>query len=185
MTADSPPAILADVAPCNFNVLHVHRQLAAGGPTRGGGLAIIYNESVTVRPIDLPVKTAPSSFEVQLVSLGSSSPNTIIMNIYQPPSSSMSTFLDEVADLVAAVGVNTPGMLLLCGDLNCPGLDSGHPDADMADLIDSFVLTQLVHQPTRDENLLDVLATEDPTTISDLFIDAAGLISDHRLLTPS
>ena len=73
----------------------------------------------------------------------------------------MSTFLDELAYLVAAVGVNTPGKLLLCGDLNCPGLDSGHPDADVTDLIDSFGLTQHVHQPTRDENLLDVIATCD------------------------
>ena len=130
------------MAPCNFSVLHVHRQLAASGSTRGGGLAIVYNESVAVRPLDSPVKTAPSSFEVQLVSLDSSSPSTIIMNIYRSPSSSMSTFLDELADLVAVVGVNTPGKLLLCGDLNCPGLDSGHPDTDVADLIDSFGLTQ-------------------------------------------
>ena len=71
----------------------------------------------------------------------------------------MSTFLDELADLVAAAGVNRPGKLLLCGDLNCPGLDSGHRDEDVADLIYSFGLTQHVHQPTRDENLLDVLAT--------------------------
>ena len=53
----------------------------------------------------------------------------------------------------------------------------------MADLIDSFGLTQHVRQPTRDENLLDVLATEEPTAISDHSIDDAGIISDHRLLT--
>ena len=53
----------------------------------------------------------------------------------------------------------------------------------VSDLIASFGLTLHVHQPTRDENLLDVLATEDPTTIFDLVIDDAGRISDHRLLT--
>ena len=49
ISADSPPPVQADVAPCGYSVLHAHRPLVHEGPTREGGLTIIYSESVAAQ----------------------------------------------------------------------------------------------------------------------------------------
>ena len=49
-------------------------------------------------------------------------------------------------------------------------------------MLDSLRLDQLVTSPTRDNNLLDILATDAAESQSDIEIDNAGCISDHRLV---
>jgi len=51
----------------------------------------------------------------------------------------------------------------------------------------AFGLTQQVHSPTRYNNVLDVLATDDLVVVNSLRVDDAGLISDHGVsaLLPS
>ena len=46
MYANHPSAILDDIAPDGFDVLHVQREIVPGGPSRGGGLAMIFHESI-------------------------------------------------------------------------------------------------------------------------------------------
>ena len=179
ITADSPPAVKADVAPDGYGVLHVHRVAVRGGPTRGGGLALIHNETISARHVALPISCSPTTFEIQLVALGSTSPPTVIMNIYRPPSSSVPVFLDKLAELLTAFGSQTPGKLLLCGDMNCPGPECSHINEDLVSLLDTFGLFQHVHEPTRGRNLLDIVATDHVASISDLLVDDSGLISDH------
>ena len=69
----------------------------------------------------------------------------------------------------------------MCGDLNCPGIDSKHIHDDLSSLLESFDLTQHVKSPTRDHHICDIFASEVPATVSNLTVDDAGLISDHRL----
>ena len=45
-----------------------------------------------------------------------------------------------------------------------------------------FGLNQRVNTPTRGDNLLDVLATEDRVAVSGVAVDNVGLISDHRMI---
>ena len=40
----------------------------------------------------------------------------------------------------------------------------------------------LVHEPTRGKNILNILASDDPRLLSDVLVDDAGLLSDHRLI---
>ena len=49
----------------------------------------------------------------------------------------------------------------MCGDMNCPGSDCNGADDDLTSLFDSFGFNQHANTPTRGDNLLDVLATED------------------------
>ena len=182
ISADSPPAVQADVAPCGYSVLHAHRPLVHEGPTRGGGLAVIHSDAVTMRSITLPILTPPLSFETRVVALGPASHQTVLINIYRPPSSSVPVFLDELAYLITAFSVRVPRKLVLCGNLNCPRIDCSHVDNDLALLLDTFGLCQHVCEPTRGANLLDILASEDVSSVSNLVVDDAGLISDHRLI---
>ena len=70
-------------------------------------------------------------------------------------------------------------------DTNCPGADWTSIDPDLADVFSAFRLTQQVHSPTRYNNVLDALATDDLVFVNSLRVDDAGLISDHRLAAPS
>ena len=66
--------------------------------------------------------------------------------------------------------------------MNCPGSDCNRVDDDLTSLFDSFGLNQHVNTPTRGNNLLDVLATEDRVAVSGVAVDDVGLISDHRMV---
>ena len=72
--------------------------------------------------------------------------------------------------------------MVLCGDVNCPGVDGTCVDDSLALLLDSLGLHQLLTSPTRDDSLLDILATDTAESLSDVEIDNAGCISDHRLV---
>jgi hypothetical protein len=49
ITSDTPSSILADVAPVGYTVPHQPRQLVQGGPTHGGGLTVVYRDSIVSR----------------------------------------------------------------------------------------------------------------------------------------
>ena len=47
------------------------------------------------------------------------------------------------------------------------------------------MLEQHVREPTRLDNLLDLIVTDQPLAVNDVRVDDAGLVSDHRLVTAS
>jgi len=120
---DSPPVILQESAPEGYKIIHVHRKITEGGPTRGGGLAIISRNSIPVRIHPLAKNFNPTSFELQLVLVGTGSSSFVLMNVYRPPSQSKSVFIDELLDVISTVTATSgKDKLLLCGDVNLPGL---------------------------------------------------------------
>ena len=123
-----------------------------------------------------------SSFELQLLKLTSSSSSFAILNIYRPPSSSVAIFLDEFADTISTICASLNDKLLIGGDLKCPGVDSSSIDSNLETVLNSFGLDQLVIDSTRDNNLLDVLATDDSSAVSEVCTDDSGCLSDHRLV---
>jgi len=58
-TMDTPQSVLLDVAPPGYAGLHVVRSTGAGRPSRGGGLAVLFRESVPVRVHHLANKFQP------------------------------------------------------------------------------------------------------------------------------
>ena len=68
VTSHTPRAVYADLAPPGYAVLNVPREIRRGGPQQGGGLAVVFRDSIVVRPLvltNLSVKT----FEVQIVKI--------------------------------------------------------------------------------------------------------------------
>jgi len=178
---NAPPAIKQDIAPSGFAVDHAPRPCIAGGPSRGGGLAVIHRDTCSVRSINLNFQ--PSSFELQSV-IVYVSPPILLLNIYQPHFPAQSVFFDELTTVLANAVVETPARVVLCGDLNCPGVGPGPSINDkLDDALTSCGLVQHVKQPTRDENLLDIIATADADTVSNVRVVDCGTISDHCLVT--
>ena len=185
-TSDTPTAVLNDIAPPGYAALNVPRPLVAGGPTRGGGVAAVYRESLVVRRHPLADDFNPVTFELQLLRVGLPPSSHVVVNIYRPQwMSTVSAFVNELADVIAALAAGSSDNIIVCGDLNCPGVDVLHPDDKLTDVFDSFGMSQLVRSPTRDDNVLDVLASGNPTAVFDVKVCDAGHVSDHRLITAS
>ena len=111
----------------------------------------------------------------------SNSRSVVVTDIFRPPKCSLPEILDEIAD-VTSIYTASNDRLVLCDDDNYPGVDGTSIDDSLASLLDSLRLDQLVTSPTRDDNLLDILATDTAESLSDVEIDDAGYISDHRLV---
>ena len=182
MHADAPLCVKSDIAPANYSVTHVHRDIVSGGTTRGGGLAIFSRDELKVRSHSLANGLKVTSCELQLAKLSSRSTSFAILNIYRPPSNSVPTFLDELADIVSSICASLNYSLLQCGDLNCAGAESSSIDDNLESVLDSLSLNRLVRSPTREDHLLDVLATDARDAVSGVHVDDAGCISDHRLV---
>jgi len=126
-TSDTPVTILNDITPAGYSALNAVRSLVVNGPTRGGGLAAVFRESVVVRPHPLADNFHPSTFELQLLRVGLPSSTHVIINIYRPQwMSTVAAFVDELSDVIAALGAACSDNIIVCGDLNCPGVDSAH-----------------------------------------------------------
>jgi hypothetical protein len=61
-------------------------------------------------------------------------------------------------------------------------MDGVYADADLPLLLDSSGLTQFVTCATREDNHLDIFTSSNPTTVTKVQVDDAGLPSDHRLV---
>jgi hypothetical protein len=109
----------------------------------------------------------------------------MIVNVYRPPSTSVADFLTELHDFLASLISSVTDRLLLCGDLNCPGVDDSTVNSDLAVALQELGLTQHVCRPTRKNHLLDIIATDDSLSVSEKDVDDAGCISDHRLVVVS
>jgi len=191
---DAPNAIKHDIAPDNYSVLHVHRQRSSkkGQPKRGGGLALIYSNQLSAKPIKSSLD--PKTFELQLVGVQVGNVIVKVANIYRPPGLSKCAFLDEFADLLASLGSGLGERLVICGDLNMPGSDAVNIDERLASLLDIHGYQQHVTQSTRHDprqpslrrdNLLDLVITSTALVsplVSDVEVLDSHEASDHDLV---
>ncbi len=127
--ADDPPAVKLGIAPSGYTSLHVARKPDAPHP-RGGGLAIVFRSELKITPHPL-VTTLPefTSFELQLVKVTSAAAPFTVANVYRPPSSSLSDFLDELDLFISTMTPICGERLVICGDVNAPGSDSSSINA--------------------------------------------------------
>jgi exonuclease III len=182
LTSDTYPAIKCDIAPPGYTVEHVYRPSVAGRPSRGGGLAIVYRDHYKTHSIDLHVK--PTSFEMQSLIISSTTPPILLLNIYQPRSPPSDVFFDELCTLISNAVVESSARLIICGDFNCPG-QAGQISEKLDDVLVSHGLHQLVQQPTRGENLLDIIAVSDPAYVNHIRVVDSAAVSDHSIVVAS
>ena len=108
--------------------------------------------------------------------------SVVLAHIYRQPRCPVPEFLDELADVVTSIYTASNDRLVLCGGVNFPGVDGTCVDDSLASFLDSLGLDKLVTSPTRDNNLLDILAIDTAESLSDVEIYDAGSISDHWLV---
>ncbi len=72
-------------------------------------------------------------------------------------------------------------------DLNSPSiywefLSSNNEDLQLLTFYNDNVLTQFVHEPTRDQNILDIILASEENIVSDVVIDSPLSTKDHNIL---
>lgn len=177
-----------DVAPSGYTTLHVVRPTDTGRPSRGGGLGVCFRQSVPVREHHLANKLQATTFELQLLRVGAASSQLTVVHVYRPQwMSTVTNFVDELADIIAILTSECSDNIIVCGDMNCPGRDNSSVDDELADCFESLSLTQLVNEATRRtptvSNLLDVVATSSTTLVSNVKVIDVDHLSDHCLIT--
>jgi len=118
-------------SPCSFLgvTVHVVRPTGAGGPSRGGGLGVVCRQSVPVRVHHLANKLQTTTFELQLLRIGAASSPLTFVHVYRPQwMSTVSSFVDEFADIIAMVTSECSDNIIVCGDMNCPGRNDSSVD---------------------------------------------------------
>ena len=157
---------------------------------RAGGVCLFVKED---RKLKVQQVVLPSEFnclEIIAIDLTVSSlvlPYRVIV-AYRPPdySSESNTLFFSALDYLAS---NT-GRVCLLGDLNLPDFEWElflHPDSllynSAADLICNHGLTQLVDEPTRGDNILDVVLCSDVLSCDDIgYLPPLGS-SDHSIVS--
>ena len=183
--SDDPPVIQNSLAPPGYRILHVHRE--DPDRARGGGLAVIHQDTINVQPRSHNIPH--SSFELQIVNISLKPRDIVLVNIYRPPSSSKSVFFEEFGTLLTTLGIDVVNRLLICGDLNLPGVTPDTHDDELLRLLHSTSFTQLVNSPTRYDthhdkfSLLDLIITPSSSKlVSSTLVVPSHEISDHCLV---
>ena len=145
---------------------------------------------------DVKILSSGSTGEVEWLALKSQRRRLVLITIYRPPTCSTQAFrkaLEEIQNALDMLSAPQP-TIIMTGDLNFPLLDwvseevaAGTTDMrSQAELFLEFahmnMIEQYVREPTREDNLLDVVLCNDNNVVIGTRVDDT-ILSDHRLLT--
>lgn len=174
-----------EILPYGYQIFRNDRLLR-----NGGGTLLAVKNCITACRFDSPITTNSElefvAAEVQLKDRR----NMLIAVIYRPPSSPSSWF-KSFEDLVQSFQSSGSKDMLLLGDFNLPNINwlegSGFSNSsDLSEFCDFLCdsnLFQLVDEPTRSQNVLDLLITNMVEKISGLEVSKEiSLPSDHHAI---
>lgn len=151
---------------------------------RGGGVLLAVKKTLTSYLIN-----SNSALEIVWVVIAVNSIKILTGVCYRPPDS-CSTFVSELQDsIIKATQLSNTNTIYLLGDFNFPLIDWNHLSSScrisekFISLTLDFNLTQVITQPTRGPNVLDLILTTAPESLHTLsHIEG---FSDHQLLQAS
>ncbi len=118
------------------------------------------------------------------VEINTKSNKITIATIYRPPKSQAA---DEIALYEEIKSVIQNKQAVIIGDFSCPNNDWASMNGDregnrFIEMAEDAFLTQTVTQPTRENNIFDLVFTSDPDLVRDLKVDEKLGGSDHYLI---
>ena len=171
----------SEIFPSHYYVYRKDRNI------HGGGVFILVEESI---PSSQVIVETPC--EIVWVQLHTSTHRKVILGSFYNPPNSPANIWDELSLCVQQIQEQFPdAILLLGGDFNCPGIewptgsltDSYLPVNVRESLIafaQDFFLEQIITEPTRGKNILDLCFTSHPSYIHQS-TTVPGL-SDHEAI---
>ena len=148
----------------------------------GGGCALYLHSSLT--PSD-QITFSDDSNSIAAVFIPSL--NCIIASVYRAPMASLGTVLDILEEFLRrhSCGDSPPDVFTL-GDFNSPQINWSTLSADQDNILVEFAerhfLTQLISQPTRGLNILDIVLTNRDDYVLDTEVTDTQM-SDHSMVS--
>ena len=149
---------------------------------RGGGVAFyIHSDLNCVHREEIFEQNFPESI---WCNISYSGVNTLVGVCYRAPNS-VQVNDEALYSLIDRVGKEE---VVIMGDFNFPELDWGRPDSidvshPFIECMSNNFLTQLVEQPTRANNYLDLVLCSDSNLIENLNVEEPFETSDHQMVT--
>lgn len=148
---------------------------------RGGGVLLAIKKT-------LPSYVIPCHTDVEIlwVACLTGSVNILLGVCYRPPDSPYSFVTDLRASMTTATQLCPVDKIYLLGDFNFPDIDwvnltpSCHASEELINITLDFNLFQVVNEPTRGSNILDLVFTSEPETIQS--VSNFDGFSDHNML---
>lgn len=178
-----PNAIMnSEIFPEDFNIYRNDRS------SRGGGVFVAVRSNLTsVECIDFI-----TDCELEMVKISLKNKKELyVASFYMPHR--QDKHLQDLKEALEKLNGNKQKHLILCGDFNCPDISwdslcvqnststqDKHVQQLLIDLSVEFNLTQMHDKPTREQNLLDLVFTTNPSLIKSTS-NAPG-ISDHAIV---
>ena len=174
----------------------VHRKDRTDGGMRGGGVCVLCNDATVISiPVEVPAEMRHLDLCITDLYLSHSSHSPIrLFNCYRPPSSNRDpNALQYITDLCNCIErcLISRGSVIITGDLNFPNInwDSANLiqqcctqscSGVFLDLVFKHCFSQLVRDPTRNDNLLDLILTNDPNCVINVTVCPPFCTSDHN-----
>ena len=177
----------SEIFPPNYTVLRKDRK--AGG----GGVFLCFNQMLNVT--EEPSLQCNAELIWGKIKLHNKKP-LYVCSFYRPPTSTLDPILElneslnklfekhrGPSNIILAGDFNLPSIMWIdgCGTLNTDPTYGFEINSLFLDLINNFGLEQLIQNPTRGSNILDLLLTTQPQLLSN--IQVVPGISDHEAIT--
>jgi len=154
--------------------------------TPGGGVAIFVKTVIRSAVVDIPVEF--NHIEIVCVDLTLSCFTCRLICIYRKPGFN-ELDVEYISDCIRCLKklCSTEKLVIITGDCNLPDIDWScyhAPDSPIynmfIDFVNNFGFYQYVNQPTRNENILDVVMATSDTFLEDLSVSVPLGTSDHN-----
>lgn len=171
---------------CQYNIYRNDRT-----DCPGGGVCAFISRQLPSIQIDLQIQNA--TLEMLCFDLPGSSCKYRIFAAYRPTDSSQIykgidrvTYMRQITEKIEQF-TNNNGPTIVLGDLNCPDIDwdtmstlSNEVQRNMCDFCMSNSYVQCVNEPTREDHILDVVLTNEPSIVTRISTDSPFSTSDHN-----
>ena len=178
----------------NFEVYRSDRK----APRKGGGVAVFTHQSIKISE---PQIKRFSNSTCELLILEAEDLNLHIVTIYRPPDTTSDKFYPALGEAEQYLKkLSASGNIILLGDFNFPFLkwkevegcvihsvvsggtrDEQNQAQALLNLADSFFLSQVITEPTRIKNTIDLVFTNNPDLLSNINIQkVSNHLSDHN-----
>lgn len=161
---------------CNFAIYRKDRT-----SKRGGGVLLVVKKHIPSFLVDV---TTP--LELLWICITSKSSQYILGVCHRPPDS-LETFISDFHNNLIEITAKFPkANILVIGDFNFPDIDWPNlisrtsETSKFIELTLDFSLEQLVNEPTRGSNILDLVFASAPETVNQIYCSDG--FSDHKLL---
>ena len=171
---------IGDLTPKGYSFHHTARI-----ENRGGGVGLLYKNSLKIRAEPVEYFSQFKSFEVTGMQIRMQSGMAVLLVVYRPPTSaanhaSLEHFMDEFG-LLLEIYSTKPGSLIIAGDFNFHVDNKGDgPSKNFMNILESFNLCQHVNEKThRAGHILDLVITRNDENIVQSVTVQDSCISDH------